>query len=106
MKHASGCKKKCVFRLHAGKEDDSFRIVIEDNGPGMSEKVMAQLGNPFYTTKDTGTGIGIPMCKKIVNEHEGTFEIESLQHVGTKITIQLPLTKKLEAGLNEDGLTL
>ncbi len=82
-----------VFRLHAGRDYDKFIMIIEDNGPGMSEHVMASLGNPFYTTKDTGTGIGIPMCKKIIKEHGGNFLIESVQKKGTKITIHLPLSK-------------
>lgn len=81
------------FRLHAGKDDDKFIMLIEDNGPGMSEQVMASLGEPFYTTKETGTGIGIPICQKIIKEHNGEFIIDSKQNQGTKITIQLPLSK-------------
>ena len=83
--------KNSYFRFHAGKDDEKFIMLIEDNGPGMSEAVIASLGNPFYTTKETGTGIGIPMCKKIIKEHDGEFLIESTEKKGTKITIQLPL---------------
>lgn len=84
--------KDRYFRLHAGKDDDKFIMLIEDNGPGMSEQVMASLGEPFYTTKETGTGIGIPICQKIIKEHNGEFFIDSKQNQGTKITIQLPLS--------------
>jgi len=84
--------KDRYFRLHAGKDDDKFVMLIEDNGPGMSEQVMASLGEPFYTTKETGTGIGIPICQKIIKEHDGEFFIDSKQNQGTKITIQLPLS--------------
>lgn len=84
--------KDRYFRLHAGKDDDKFIMLIEDNGPGMSEQVMASLGEPFYTTKETGTGIGIPICQKIIKEHDGEFFIDSKQNQGTKITIQLPLS--------------
>lgn len=98
--------KKCVFRLHAGDVNGNFIIVIEDNGPGMSEQVMAELGNPFYTTKDNGTGIGIPMCKKIIKEHDGIFEINSVQNKGTRITIQLPLVKKLKTNIHENDLKI
>lgn len=86
-------KKERLFRLHAGRDYDKFIMIIEDNGPGISEHVMVSLENPFYTTKDTGTGIGIPMCKKIIQEHGGNFLIESVQNKGTKITIHLPLSK-------------
>ncbi len=85
--------KNRFFRLHAGKDDNNnFIMLIEDNGPGMSEHVMESLGSPFYTTKETGTGIGIPMCKKIIKEHDGEFIIDSIENKGTKITIQLPLS--------------
>lgn len=88
-------KKNRLFRLHAGKDKDKFIMMVEDNGPGMSEHVMESLGTPFYTTKDTGTGIGIPMCKKIINEHNGQFLIDSIENRGTKITIRLPLANEI-----------
>ena len=48
---------------------------------GCQRKYLNQLGKPFFTTKESGTGIGIPLCKKIIEDHGGTFQIESTYHL-------------------------
>lgn len=96
--------KNRLFRLHAGKDNDKFVMMVEDNGPGMSDLVRESLGTPFYTTKDSGTGIGIPMCKKIIKEHDGEFLIDSIENKGTKITIQLPVSKLPKSDINSLNL--
>ncbi len=67
-----------------------FHITIEDNGNGMSKEKQAKLGEPFYTTKEKGTGLGLMVSFKIIKEHEGRIEVESEEGTGTKFNIYLP----------------
>lgn len=66
-------------------------ITVEDNGPGMTQKTIDQLFVPFYTTKENGTGIGLSICKKIIEEHGGSIIICSHPGEGTIFKIELPL---------------
>ncbi|SFE29452.1 hypothetical protein SAMN05192532_101166 [Alteribacillus iranensis] len=67
---------------------------MSDNGQGIPQDVLESLGKPFYTTKEKGTGVGIPLCKKIMEEHDGIFNIESSTGEGTVITVAFPLSDK------------
>ncbi|MBS4189422.1 GHKL domain-containing protein [Bacillus sp. FJAT-49705] len=69
----------------------SAYIIIEDNGCGMTEETMRHLFLPFYSTKETGTGIGLPICKKIIEDHEGNLYISSTLGKGTIFKLELPL---------------
>ncbi len=70
---------------------DGQRVLIRfiDEGVGISEAEMENLGKPFYTTKETGTGLGLMVSKKIIENHKGTFIINSQINVGTTIDIIL-----------------
>ena len=65
-------------------------IAISDNGIGMSEDLLERIFDPFYTTKATGTGLGMLITNKIIREHGGMVEIDSKEKHGTTIKIQLP----------------
>jgi signal transduction histidine kinase len=65
----------------------SFRILVKDEGPGMSEEVRAQLFHPFFTTKSDGTGLGLSIVHRIVEEHGGSVEVSSAPGSGTVFTI-------------------
>lgn len=78
------------FSIHAAACDSVYRVIISDNGKGMPNEVLEQLGKPFFTTKESGTGIGIPLCKKIIEDHGGEFIIESKLSVGTTVSLTLP----------------
>jgi two-component system sporulation sensor kinase A len=60
-------------------------ITIEDQGCGISEEQLEKLGQPFYSTKETGTGLGFMVSKKIIESHNGTIHITSEVNKGTKI---------------------
>ncbi len=66
-------------------------VSIADDGPGIDEQVVARLGEPFFTTKATGTGLGLMICKRIIAGHGGTLSIGSTLGTGTTVTIMLPL---------------
>ncbi len=76
-----------------------YILVFEDDGPGIPEKEMERIFEPFHTTKPGGSGLGLPIVKKVVEEHSGHIEIESLLDSGTKVTVKLPLAAP------DDGLS-
>ena len=66
---------------------------IEDNGPGIVKDDLDKLFIPFYTTKSDGTGLGLPICQRIVRAHEGEIEVRSVVGKGATFTVRLPLPK-------------
>jgi two-component system sporulation sensor kinase A len=72
------------------QEDHWIRVRTQDNGCGIPEERLKQLGEPFYTTKEKGTGLGLMMCFKIVEAHKGMIHIESQVGYGTTIDVLLP----------------
>jgi two-component system sporulation sensor kinase A len=73
------------------QEDHSVIISVEDEGIGIPEERLAKLGEPFYSTKEKGTGLGIMICKKIIKNHGGNLYIHSRENEGTTVRITLPL---------------
>ncbi len=80
-----------------GRVDVSLRdkgaeleLEIKDTGCGIPEEVAAHIFEPYFSTKEKGTGLGLPICKRIVEEHEGTIRLESRPGRGTTVTITLP----------------
>ncbi len=68
-----------------------LKLLVTDSGMGMPEEVRANLFRPFFTTKDTGTGLGLVSCKRIVNNHRGYLRVVSEAGHGTTFEIYLPL---------------
>jgi diguanylate cyclase (GGDEF)-like protein len=66
-------------------------IEITDTGSGIPQSELEKIFLPFYTTKETGTGLGLSICHKIVQDHQGTMEVESESDKGTRLTITVPL---------------
>ncbi len=66
-----------------------YRIEVEDSGMGMSAEEMERAFDPFYTTKERGTGLGLPICYGIVRSHGGEIDIESAPGEGTVVRVEL-----------------
>ena len=66
-------------------------VEIGDQGPGLHPDIQAQVFNPFFTTKDGGTGLGLPICLRIVEEHGGAIEVQSEVGQGTTFRVLLPI---------------
>lgn len=77
------------------KGEDKVAIQIKDNGTGMNSEQIQNLGTPFYTTKDTGTGLGLMVVKRILEHHKGEIEINSEIGKGTTVEITLPILYKV-----------
>jgi|GEM_PF-3566397 len=69
----------------------NLRLIIKDNGCGISEHDLSQAFDIFYTTKGGGTGLGLPICREIVEHHGGKLELSSTVGAGSTVTITLPL---------------
>jgi len=72
-------------------------LTIADNGPGFPVELLPRIFEPYVTTKARGTGLGLPIVKKIVEEHQGSIEISNAPEGGARIVIRLPLVKEEEA---------
>ena len=66
------------------------RIEVRDQGPGIPEGVRDKLFDPFFTTKNEGTGLGLSVSQKIVEEHRGCIHVESRPETGTTFIVELP----------------
>ncbi|MGH8764883.1 MAG: sensor histidine kinase, partial [Burkholderiales bacterium] len=72
---------------------DRARLEVSDNGGGFPEELMARIFEPYVTTKARGTGLGLAIVKKIVDEHQGSIEIENRPNSGASVSVFLPLAK-------------
>jgi len=72
-----------------GDSGGEFRIIVRDDGEGMSEEIRSQLFHPFFTTKSEGTGLGLSIVHRIVEEHGGSIDVTSKVGHGTEIVIVL-----------------
>jgi PAS domain S-box-containing protein len=76
---------------HAGKEQ--LRIDVADQGPGIPAELLHRVFEPFFTTKAQGTGLGLAVVKRILEEHRGEIAVESTPGRGTTFTFRLPLSQ-------------
>lgn len=76
--------------IHTESNDYEVTISIEDNGSGISPELMGSLFEPYRTTKQSGTGLGLLIVRRIIREHGGEIEIESEESHGTRIALHLP----------------
>ena len=72
------------------KDHDTVCVVVKDDGKGMTEEEMNRMFEPFYTTKDSGTGLGLAMVYQIVKDHGGTIKVTSKLEEGTRIELRFP----------------
>jgi two-component system sensor histidine kinase HydH len=75
-------------------KNDHIEIVITDTGTGMTEDIRRQIFNPYFTTKTTGTGLGMAIVHKIIEAHKGEIRVVSKEGNGTEITICVPKSQK------------
>ena len=79
------------LKIHVYARGEQLRLVITDNGSGIEPTVLARLGEPFFTTKTTGTGLGLAVVKAVSRAHQGELAIRSRLGRGTCAMVMLPL---------------
>ncbi len=67
-------------------------VEIRDDGPGMAPEIARDIFRPFFTTKASGSGLGLPLARKLINAHGGEITVDSTLGVGTAFRIKLPLS--------------
>ena len=68
-------------------------VRIADNGRGIDADARSRIFDPFFTSRENGTGLGLALCRKIVDQHQGTIEVESTLGEGTEFVLTFPRTR-------------
>lgn len=87
----SGPRARRELTVVTRRADGFLQIVIEDSGPGISEEELARIFTPFYTTKDSGLGMGLAICRTIAEAHGGTLTASRRAAGGSAFVIELPV---------------
>jgi signal transduction histidine kinase len=89
---SSGMDKKVIIRTFLNTENSkNFLIQIKDNGSGMDESELKEVFKPFYSTRASGSGLGLSITKQLIVEMNGKIWIDSKKNVGTKVYIEFPI---------------
>jgi two-component system NtrC family sensor kinase len=87
---AQACKMGGRVDVFVSSFDRTAVLEVVDHGAGMTPEVLAKAFEPFFTTKAKGTGLGLPICKKIVEAHKGSITLDSQPGKGTRVRVELP----------------
>ncbi len=88
---AQAAEGKGRIQLVVADADPCCRLEVRDDGPGIDASVRARIFEPFFTTKPRGTGLGLPIVKRIVEQHGGTIGVDCPESGGTVVHLQFPL---------------
>ncbi|MGG0304559.1 ATP-binding protein [Priestia megaterium] len=94
IQNALESMSKGTVKVTVEKRNEYGMVIIEDEGCGIDEQSLARLGEPFYSTKQTGTGLGLMISYRIIEQHQGHISFASKVGVGTKVEIALPYIKE------------
>jgi len=81
------------IRVDIARHGDAWQIAVADNGPGMTPEVKDKVFDPFFTTRSRGTGLGLPIAKRVVEAHGGRIVIETPAGGGTVVSMSLPVVR-------------
>jgi CheY-like chemotaxis protein len=97
MRRQQPARRLLVGALHDGQRD-VVRLSVADTGPGIPPDTLARIFEPFFTTKPPGegTGLGLSLCRGIIEDHGGTLSVASEVGRGTRFTIDLPIATQAE----------
>lgn len=87
--------------LNAQANGTSVILKVRDSGPGIPREKLNKIFEPFYTTKHTGTGLGLFVTQRIIKAHHGTIDVESEEGIGTCFTIRLPIANEVETPVHQ-----
>ncbi len=79
-----------IIRIETLSDAKSVTVVFKDEGAGIPDEVMGKIWDPFFTTKETGTGLGLGIVKNIIESHGGKIRIENRKEKGAAVFVELP----------------
>ncbi|MCT8137708.1 sensor histidine kinase [Anaerobacillus sp. CMMVII] len=82
-----------TITIYSKLDKDTYRLFIQDTGPGIAKDLQQSIFDPFLTTKETGTGLGLTIVQRIIENHQGSIRLYSSSEEGTTFVISLPLIK-------------
>jgi len=85
---------KGEIEIELARKKDSLKLEIKDTGIGIEKDMLKIIFEPYFSTKDVGTGLGLPIAKKIIEDHGGSIQASSQVKKGTMILIELPFNRK------------
>lgn len=91
IKNAMNATEKGSITIETRQSGDEVKLFIRDTGTGMDEKTQAKIFEPYFTTKATGTGLGLTVCYKVIKEHRGDISVRSKIGEGTEFQISIPI---------------
>jgi signal transduction histidine kinase len=95
-------RRRGILRIRTDLDDTHVTVSFTDTGGGMSAENLSHVFEPYFTTKPSGTGLGLLIVRRIVREHGGELSIQSSEGKGLTLAIRLPYVDKrirmLEAG--------
>ncbi len=95
IKNASQAMKKGgILRIRTTADPGQVSIAFEDTGGGITPENLSKVFQPYFTTKDSGTGLGLMIVRRIVREHGGEVELQSDEGRGLTVTIRLPVSDR------------
>jgi two-component system, NtrC family, sensor histidine kinase HydH len=74
--------------------EDALWVYIEDEGTGVSASAMEKIWDPFFTTKEKGTGLGLGIVRNIIEAHDGMIRIDNRRQKGARISVKFPLKQE------------
>jgi len=81
-------------KIDDAESDGSIQIIVRDTGTGILPDHLNKIFQPFYSTKEKGTGMGLAICRRIIDQHSGDIEVESESGKGTNFSVILPIAVK------------
>jgi signal transduction histidine kinase len=86
-----------VITINLVKESDEVLLItVKDTGPGIPRSLISKIFDPLFTTRQIGTGLGLPSCKNIIEQHGGAIDVSSVFGQGAKFLIRLPTKTEWE----------
>ena len=93
--------REARLKVHLYRRGNALHLCVSDNGPGIDGATLARLGEPFFTTKATGTGLGLAVVKAVARAHQGELRLQSRPGRGTCALLILPLIRAAQPLIQE-----
>ncbi len=104
--HAVAKKGKISVETRFLASEEIVEIRVMDDGPGIPKAQLERIFEPFHTTKEEGTGLGLNICQSLILQHKGTIHMESELGRGTTVSVRLPLHQDEAASVSNPGFVI